>query len=101
APASRFLYEEHPRGDVPAAKPQLEVPVDPATGNISKIQRRRSRPPNAMRPDDDLFHEIEICGRISLTLTEGEAGGDQRTGQIRDTAHEDPLTVQPGSTAAC
>src|SRR5205807_895866 len=80
--SARFLDKQRPRRHVPGREPELPERIQPAAGDIGKIERRGARAPYA---GAGLHHRRELA-RVELEarhFLERKAGADQRIAEVR------------------
>lgn len=79
--ASRLLDDEKPGGDIPGMQFEFPIGIEPARGDITKIQRRAAVATNSAGGLDDTTESIEIVVVTAMYIV-GESGRDQRSPQF-------------------
>ena len=85
--AAGFFDNQHACRRVPGIEIELPEAVEASAGHTAQVERRRTRPPHAVRAQSDLMIEVNV--RILVPLVAGKAGGHQAFGQVRDLRHLD------------
>ena len=91
--AAGFRDDQRGRSDVPRFEFQFPESVEPAAGDVAKVERRRAAPPNALAASEKPSEESQIEIGVLAPIV-GEARGEQRLVQFMDNGGSDRGFIQ-------
>ena len=96
--AARLAHQHDAGGDVPELEVLLPEAVEAAGGDPGEIERGRAEAADAGDLGRDRVEDLVEAAEIAMRLV-GDAGGDQRFGEVAAGGDAQPPLVEPGAPA--